>query len=77
MPSTQAMIEKSTQQLEGLVRPMGRSINIAIDGHIGYHAVTVISPNAGEMIRQMPPLKLMKFAQSLPKHDELFLNPKA
>jgi len=74
---TQEVIAKAAAQLQDFVQSMGRNLTFSIDKTTGYHVVTVVNPDTGELIRQLPSKELLEIAQRMAQLNNALISQKA
>jgi flagellar protein FlaG len=74
---TQEVVAQAAQQLENFVSSMGRNLSFSVDQTTGFHVVTVVNPNTGEVIRQLPSKELLDIAQTMSQLKNALVSQKA
>ena len=74
---TEEVVAKAAQQLQNFVQSMGRNLNFSIDQATGFHVVTVVNPDTGEVIRQLPSKELLDIAQTMSQLNNGLVSQKA
>jgi flagellar protein FlaG len=74
---TREVVAKAAEQIQSFVSSMGRNLSFSVDPSTGYHVVTVVNPENGEIIRQLPSEELLKIAQTLGNLNNALVSQKA
>jgi flagellar protein FlaG len=74
---TQEVVAQAAQQLQNFVSSMGRNLSFSVDQTTGFHVVTVVNPNTGEVIRQLPSKELLEIAKTMSQLKNALVSQKA
>jgi flagellar protein FlaG len=74
---TREVVAKAAEQIQSFVSSMGRNLSFSVDPSTGFHVVTVVNPETGEIIRQLPSEELLKIAQTLGNLNNALVSQKA
>ena len=66
-------IEKTVEQISEFVNANARGLRFRVDDASGRTVVTVLNPNNGEIIRQIPSEEFLHFAAELRRYGEAHL----
>lgn len=66
-------IEKTVEQISQFVNANARGLRFRVDDASGRTVVTVLNPNNGEVIRQIPSEEFLHFASELRRYGEAHL----
>ena len=66
-------IEKSVEQISEFVNANARGLRFRVDDASGRTVVTVLNPNSGEIIRQIPSEEFLHIATELRRYGEAHL----
>jgi flagellar protein FlaG len=59
------MMQRAAEQIQGYLTDSGRDLNFRVDNQAGYYVTSVINPNNGELIRQIPSDELLRIARNI------------
>jgi flagellar protein FlaG len=62
---TREMMQRAAEQIQGYLTDSGRDLNFRVDNQAGYYVTSVINPNNGELIRQIPSDELLRIARNI------------
>ena len=68
-----ASIEKTVEQISEFVNANARGLRFRVDDASGRTIVTVLNPNSGEVIRQIPTEEFLHYAAELRRYGEAHL----
>jgi flagellar protein FlaG len=68
-----ASIEKTVEQISEFVNANARGLRFRVDDASGRTIVTVLNPNSGEIIRQIPSEEFLHIASELRRYGEVHL----
>ena len=77
---TREVIQRAADQIKGYLNDSGRDLNVFVDESAGYYVTTVVNPNNGEVVRQIPAdetLRIARNVQEMPGFQGLFVNRRA
>jgi len=77
---TREVIERAAEQIRGYLSDSGRDLNVFVDDRAGYYVTTVVNPNSGEVVRQIPSdetLRIARNVQEMPGLQGLFVDRRA
>lgn len=77
---TRDVIQRAADQIKGYLNDSGRDLNVFVDESAGYYVTTVVNPNNGEVVRQIPAdetLRIARNVQAMPGLQGLFVDRKA
>lgn len=66
-------IEKTVEQISEFVNANARGLRFRLDDASGHMVVTVLNPNSGEVIRQIPTEEFLQIASTLRQYGEVHL----
>lgn len=66
-------IEKTVEQISEFVHANARGLRFRVDDSSGRTVVTVLNPNSGEVIRQIPSEEFLHIANELRRYGEVHL----
>ena len=66
-------IERTVEQISEFVNSNARGLRFRVDDASGRTVVTVLNPNSGEIIRQIPSEEFLHFAAELRRYGEAHL----
>lgn len=66
-------IEKSVENISEFVNASARGLRFRVDDASGRTVVTVLNPNSGEIIRQIPTEEFLQIASELRRYGEAHL----
>ncbi len=72
-PDVSESIEKTVEQISEFVNSNARGLRFRVDDISGRMVVTVLNPNSGEVIRQIPSEEFLHLASQLRQYGELNL----
>lgn len=78
-PSKEVM-QRAADQIKGYLADSGRDLNVVVDDSAGYFVTTVVNPNNGEVVRQIPADEVLRIARNvrdLPALQGLFVDRRA
>ena len=78
-PSREVM-QRAADQIRGYLSDAGRDLNVFVDESAGYYVTTVVNPNSGEVVRQIPAeetLRIARNVQEMPGLQGLFVDRRA
>ena len=78
-PSREVM-QRAADQIRGYLSDAGRDLNVFVDESAGYYVTTVVNPNNGEVVRQIPAdetLRIARNVQEMPGLQGLFVDRRA
>ncbi len=70
---TSQSIEKTVEQISEFVNANARGLRFRVDDASGHTVVTVLNPNSGEIIRQIPTEEFLHLASQLRRYGEVHL----
>lgn len=77
---TREVMQRAADQIRGYLTESGRDLNLFVDEAAGRYVTTVINPNNGEVVRQIPAdetLRIARNVQEMPGLQGLFVNRRA
>jgi len=77
---TREVMQRAADQIRGYLSDSGRDLNVFVDDSAGYYVTTVVNPNSGEVVRQIPPdetLRIARNVQEMPGLQGLFVDRRA
>lgn len=77
---TREVMQRAADQIRGYLTDSGRDLNLFVDEAAGRYVTTVINPNNGEVVRQIPAdetLRIARNVQEMPGLQGLFVDRKA
>lgn len=77
---TREVIQRAADQIRGYLSDSGRDLNVFVDESAGYYVTTVVNPNNGEVVRQIPAdetLRIARNVQEMPGLQGLFVDRRA
>ena len=80
MQPTREVMQRAADQIRGYLADSGRDLNVFVDDSAGYYVTTVVNPNSGEVVRQIPAdetLRIARNVQEMPGLQGLFVNRRA
>jgi flagellar protein FlaG len=77
---TKEVMQRAADQIRGYLTESGRDLNVFVDESAGYYVTTVLNPNNGEVVRQIPAdetLRIARNVQEMPGLQGLFVDRRA
>ena len=77
---TREVMQRAADQIRGYLTDSGRDLNLFVDEAAGRYVTTVINPNNGEVVRQIPAdetLRIARNVQEMPGLQGLFVDRRA
>lgn len=77
---TREVMQRAADQIRGYLSDSGRDLNVFVDKSAGYYVTTVVNPNSGEVVRQIPAdetLRIARNVQEMPGLQGLFVDRRA
>lgn len=77
---TKEVMQRAADQIRGYLTESGRDLNVFVDESAGYYVTTVMNPNNGEVVRQIPAdetLRIARNIQEMPGLQGLFVDRRA
>ena len=77
---TREVMQRAADQIRGYLADSGRDLNVFVDDSAGYYVTTVVNPNSGEVVRQIPAdetLRIARNVQEMPGLQGLFVDRRA
>lgn len=77
---TREVMQRAADQIKGFLSDAGRDLNVFVDDAAGYYVTTVVNPDSGEVIRQIPAeeaLRIARNVQEMPGLQGLFVDQRA
>jgi flagellar protein FlaG len=77
---TKEVMQRAADQIKGYLTESGRNLNVFVDESAGYYVTTVLNPNNGEVVRQIPAdetLRIARNVQEMPGLQGLFVDRRA
>jgi flagellar protein FlaG len=77
---TKEVMRRAADQIKGYLTESGRDLNVFVDEAAGYYVTTVVNPNNGEVVRQIPAdetLRIARNVQEMPGLQGLFVDRRA
>ncbi len=77
---TKEVMQRAADQIRGYLTESGRDLNVFVDESAGYYVTTVLNPNNGEVVRQIPAdetLRIARNIQEMPGLQGLFVDRRA
>lgn len=77
---TREVMQRAADQIRGYLTDSGRDLNLFVDKAAGRYVTTVVNPNNGEVVRQIPAdetLRIARNVQEMPGLQGLFVDRKA
>ncbi len=77
---TREVMQRAADQIRGYLTESGRDLNLFVDEAAGRYVTTVVNPNNGEVVRQIPAdetLRIARNVQEMPGLQGLFLDRRA
>ena len=74
---TREVMQRAADQIRGYLTDSGRDMNVFVDDSAGYYVTTVVNPNNGEVVRQIPAdetLRIARNVQEMPGLQGLFVD---
>jgi flagellar protein FlaG len=77
---TREVMQRAADQIRGYLSDSGRDLNVFVDKSAGYYVTTVVNPNSGEVVRQIPAdetLRIARNVQQMPGLQGLLVDRRA
>jgi len=77
---TREVMQRAADQIQGYLTDSGRDLSVFVDESAGYYVTTVVNPNNGEVVRQIPAdetLRIARNVQEMPGLQGLFVDRRA
>ena len=77
---TREVMQRAADQIRGYLTDSGRDLNVFVDDSAGYYVTTVVNPNNGEVVRQIPADETLRIARNvleMPGLQGLFVDRRA
>jgi len=77
---TREVMQRAADQIRGYLADSGRDLSVVVDESAGYYVTTVVNPNNGEVVRQIPAdetLRIARNVQEMPGLQGLFVDRRA
>ena len=77
---TREVVQRAADQIRGYLTDSGRDLNLFVDEAAGRYVTTVVNPNNGEVVRQIPAdetLRIARNVQEMPGLQGLFVDRRA
>ena len=62
---TKEVMQRAADQIKGYLTESGRDLNVFVDESAGYYVTTVVNPNNGEVVRQIPADETLRIARNV------------
>lgn len=76
-PATSSEVKEAVSRLNSYAQSLRRDLQFRVDENSNRVIVTVVDPESGEVIRQIPSEEVMAVAQSLQLSHDLLVNERA
>ena len=67
-------MQRAADQIRGYLADSGRDLNVFVDDSAGYYVTTVVNPNSGEVVRQIPNEIVLEVSRSIEDFKGLLHN---
>jgi len=74
---SRAAVDQAARHIEDFVKSVGRSLSFSVDESTGHHALRVVDPNNGEVIRQLPADETLRIARSIDYFQNILVHQRA
>ena len=62
---TREVMQRAADQIKNFLTDSGRDFAVFLDDRAGYYVTTVLNPNSGEVVRQIPAEETLRIARNL------------